>query len=141
MGGDGHAWRGVGTLMLGACVGRGIHVHVHVCVPKLVMYRCGTCGFVHLAGIHTCEHSQGAEAEGGGGPASPALADSQATLSPGQASLPGVTSSPSPCCGIKQRDKAFQPQSPMMRTRREGWGSIRRGAHHPGPLCPFCITK
>lgn len=57
MGGDGHAWRGVGTLVLGACVGRGRHVHVHVCVPKLVMYMCGTCGFVHLAGIHTCEHS------------------------------------------------------------------------------------
>lgn len=57
IGGDGYARRGVGTLRLGACVGRGVHVHVHVCVPQLVMYMCGTCGFVHLAGIHTCEHS------------------------------------------------------------------------------------
>lgn len=85
--------------------------------------------------------AQGAEAEGGGSPASPVLADSQATLSPGQSSLLGVTSSPSPCCGIKHRDKAFQPQSPMMRKRREGWSSTRRGAHHPGPLCHVCITE
>lgn len=57
MGRHGHAWRGVGTLVLGACVGRGVDVRVHMCVPKLVMYMCGTCGFIHLAGIHTCEHS------------------------------------------------------------------------------------